>query len=128
MMAIVLFSWNLVKKTGESTLSGWTRLRLKMLVASIVLPMLANQMGWMAAEVGRQPWIVWGLLKTKDGISKTVTSDMVISSLIVFGLIYLLLFVLFIYLLDHKIRQGPEAHGSDEYRDPQDLFNANKGS
>lgn len=126
MASVVVLCWNLVKKTGQEVLRKFDRLRLQLLVMSVVLPMLANQLGWMAAEVGRQPWIVWGLLKTKDGLSKTVSSEMVISSLIVFGLIYLLLFVLFIYLLDQKIRHGPEAHGSEEYRDPQDLFKASK--
>lgn len=127
MMVILLASWNIVKQT-EKGIGPWARFRLKWLVFSILLPMLGNQFGWMAAEVGRQPWIVWGLLKTKDGLSKTVTSEMVISSLIVFGLVYLLLFVLFVYLLDQKIRHGPESKGSEEYRDTHALFSSNKES
>jgi cytochrome bd ubiquinol oxidase subunit I len=77
-------------------------------VFSVLGPQLANQLGWMTAEIGRQPWIVYGLLRTSEGLSKAVTANMVLTSLIMFGLIYLMLFVLFIYLLDHKIKQGPE--------------------
>lgn len=80
-------------------------------VFSIVLPHIANQIGWMSAEIGRQPWIVYGLLKTKDALSKTVSYDEVLISLIMFGLIYALLLVLFLFLLNKKIHHGP-----DDYR------------
>ncbi len=80
---------------------------LKILVVAVVLPELANQLGWMSAEVGRQPWIVYGLLRTRDALSPVVTAGQTLTSLILFTLIYLLLFVLFIYLLDHKIKEGP---------------------
>lgn len=82
---------------------------LKILVISVLLPQIANQIGWYTAEIGRQPWIVYGLLKTSDGLSKTVTSEHIIFSLILFTLIYAGLFVVFLYLLDKKIKHGPEA-------------------
>jgi len=82
---------------------------LKILVVSVLLPQIANQIGWYTAEIGRQPWIVYGLLKTSDGLSKTVTSEHIIFSLILFTLIYAGLFVVFLYLLDKKIKHGPEA-------------------
>lgn len=81
----------------------------KLLVPAVVLPHIANQSGWFSAEVGRQPWIVYGLLRTSEGLSKTVKAEMVLTSLIMFTLIYALLFVLFIYLLDNKIKLGPDA-------------------
>jgi cytochrome bd ubiquinol oxidase subunit I len=81
---------------------------LKILIVSAILPHLANQLGWISAEVGRQPWIVYNLLRTKDALSKSVGSGEIIFSLIIFTLIYILLFVLFIYLLNKKIKQGPE--------------------
>lgn len=84
------------------------RLFLKVLVASVLLPQIANQLGWISAEVGRQPWIVYNLLRTKDALSKSVGSGEIIFSLILFTLIYALLFVLFIFLLDRKIKHGPE--------------------
>ncbi|UCH64147.1 MAG: cytochrome ubiquinol oxidase subunit I [Fidelibacterota bacterium] len=83
-------------------------LLLKVLVLSIPLPWLANQLGWVAAEVGRQPWIVYGLLKTRDAYSITVSAGEVLFSLITFGLIYLLLGALYIYLLIRNIKRGPE--------------------
>ena len=80
---------------------------LKILVVAVALPELANQLGWMSAEVGRQPWIVYGLLRTKDALSAVVSAGETLTSLILFTLVYLLLFALFIYLLDHKIKEGP---------------------
>jgi cytochrome d ubiquinol oxidase subunit I len=85
-----------------------TKWYLTILVPSVFLPQLANQLGWVTAEVGRQPWIVYGLLRTSEGASKVVKADVVLSSLIMFTLIYLLLFILFIFLLDQKINNGPE--------------------
>jgi len=84
-----------------------TRSLLWIFVFAVGLPQLANQLGWMSAELGRQPWIVYGLLRTKDGISKVVGAGEVLASLILFSFVYLLLFALFIYLLDHKIKEGP---------------------
>ena len=96
----------------------WTRRWLLWLfVGSVLGPQLANQLGWFAAEVGRQPWIVYGLLRTSEGLSRVVTANMVLGSLVMFTGIYLLLFALFIFLLDHKLRRGPEALAApDEYR------------
>ena len=89
---------------------GWIwhkRWWLKLLVLSVMLPQLANQLGWFTAEVGRQPWIVYGLLRTSDGLSKSVSAGEVWTSLILFSLIYLLLGALFFYLLNEKIQAGP---------------------
>jgi len=78
-------------------------------VFAVLGPQATNQLGWFTAEVGRQPWIVYGLMRTSDAVSPTVTSGQVLTSLTMFVLIYLALFVLFIYLLDQKIRHGPLA-------------------
>lgn len=80
---------------------------LKLFVLSVLLPQAANQLGWFSAEVGRQPWIVYGLLRTSDALSKAVVADQVIFSLILFMIIYALLLVLFLYLLNEKIQHGP---------------------
>lgn len=77
-------------------------------VFSVLLPQFANQLGWASAEIGRQPWIVQGLMRTADGISPSVSGGEVLTSLILFTLIYIGLFVMFIYLLDDKIRKGPD--------------------
>jgi cytochrome d ubiquinol oxidase subunit I len=73
---------------------------------SVLLPQLANQLGWFSAEMGRQPWVVYGLLRTSDALSKAVTANQVLASLIMFTFIYLVLFLLFIYLLNKKIQHG----------------------
>lgn len=78
-------------------------------VLAVLLPQIANQMGWYSAEVGRQPWVVYGLLRTSEALSKAVTAEQVWFSLILFTFVYALLFALFIYLLNKKIQHGPEA-------------------
>jgi cytochrome d ubiquinol oxidase subunit I len=81
---------------------------LRILVLSVLGPQIANQAGWFSAEMGRQPWIVYGLLRTSNALSKTVTAEQVLFSLILFAFIYTLLFALFIFLLDQKIKHGPD--------------------
>ena len=73
---------------------------------AVLLPQLGNQMGWFSAEMGRQPWVVYGLLRTSNALSKAVRADQVLFSLILFTLVYALLFALFIYLLNKKIKHG----------------------
>ena len=84
------------------------RWMLWLLVLSVLGPQLANQCGWFAAEVGRQPWIVYGLMRTSAGLSAVVTAEAVLASLILFTVIYLLLFAVFVYLLNDKIQHGPD--------------------
>ncbi|BDC98171.1 cytochrome ubiquinol oxidase subunit I [Persicobacter psychrovividus] len=80
---------------------------MKGYVAAVILPIIANQFGWFSAEMGRQPWVVYGLLKTKDAVSKSVTSPEVITSLIMFFIVYALLFFVWLYVLDREIKHGP---------------------
>ena len=93
-------------------------------VFSVLGPQIANQVGWITAEVGRQPWIVYGILRTSEGLSKAVEAGQVLFSLIMFGIIYLFLFILFIYLLNEKIKHGPEGVDalSSEYEHQKALF------
>ena len=77
-------------------------------VFSVLGGFAANQAGWVAAEVGRQPWIVWGELKTSNALSKAVTANMVLSSILMFGFIYFLLFIVWVSVLHTKILKGPE--------------------
>jgi len=80
---------------------------LWILVFSVLGPQIANQLGWFAAEVGRQPWLVYGLMRTPEGLSAVVKANVVLTSLILFTFIYFLLFWVFIYLLNDKIQHGP---------------------
>ena len=84
-----------------------TRWLLVALVFSVLGPQIANQAGWFAAEMGRQPWIVEGLLKTSDSLSKVVSANQILASLILFFLVYALLFAMFLFLLTRKIQHGP---------------------
>jgi cytochrome d ubiquinol oxidase subunit I len=81
---------------------------LRLLVYAIPLPYIANQLGWVVAEVGRQPWIVYGVMKTADGVSKAVSLSQVIGSLVGFTLLYGFLGFVDIYLLSKFARKGPE--------------------
>ena len=81
---------------------------LYLLVPSFILPQIGNLTGWASAEVGRQPWIVQGILRTNDAISKVVSSGQIIFSIIMFSVIYIILLLVFLYLLIKKIKQGPE--------------------
>ena len=85
-------------------------------VVSVLFPQISNQLGWFAAEMGRQPWVVYGLLKTSDALSPSVSGSQVLFSLILFFMIYLILFLLFLYLLDRKIGKGPYDGSTDEDR------------
>jgi len=75
---------------------------------SLPLPLIANELGWIAAEVGRQPWIVYRLLKTSEAISVTVPAGQILASLIMFSAIYLLLGALWVFLLRREVKKGPE--------------------
>lgn len=85
-------------------------------VYAAILPQIANQVGWFAAEMGRQPWVVYGLLRTSDAFSQAVTDNQIIFSLVLFLFVYTLLFALFIYLLNKKIKHGPFDTKEDQDR------------
>ena len=104
---------------------------LRVFVGSVVLAMIANQFGWVAAEVGRQPWVVHPRverqesgepvldaaghvryvsdegLRTSQAVSEAARPDEVLGSIIMFGLIYLLLGAVWLFVLNHKIQVGP---------------------
>ncbi|MCX6986712.1 MAG: cytochrome ubiquinol oxidase subunit I [Chlamydiae bacterium] len=95
---------------------------LRLLVLSVIFPQLANQCGWVTAEAGRQPWLVYKLLRTSEGISANIKASQVAGSITMFVVIYILLFCLFTFLLDRKIKHGPsddsDSSGSDVYTNP----------
>lgn len=81
---------------------------LRVFVFMVLLAYLVNQVGWIAAEVGRQPWIVYGHLRTSEGVSKSIVGEQVLMSIILFGLIYLMLFAVWLFVLNNKIQHGPD--------------------
>lgn len=79
------------------------------LILASPLPVLACQLGWIAAEVGRQPWIVYHVFRTVQGVSPRISSIQIVFSMILFDLIYLLLGTIYVYLIVRETRRGPEA-------------------
>ncbi len=82
-------------------------------VFTALLPQIANQVGWFSAEMGRQPWVVYGLLRTNEAFSQAVTANQVLFSLILFFAVYALLFLLCVNLLNKKIKHGPYEEAND---------------
>jgi cytochrome d ubiquinol oxidase subunit I len=89
------------------------RWALWILMLSFPFPYIANTAGWWTAEVGRQPWLVWGLMRTADGISPTVSAGNSLFTLIGFIGLYFVLGVLFLLLVIRQINSGPE--GQDKH-------------
>ena len=87
---------------------------LHIFVWSVLLPQIANQVGWFAAEMGRQPWIVYKLLRTSEALSKSVSANQILFAIILFTVIYIILFALFIYLMKKKIVHGIDEHETQE--------------
>ena len=71
-------------------------------------PFIANTAGWITAEVGRQPWVAYGLMRTAQGFSHTVSAGNALFTLLGFMGMYTLLSILFLFLLGHEIEHGPE--------------------
>jgi cytochrome d ubiquinol oxidase subunit I len=80
---------------------------LKYLPFAIILPYVANTSGWMLTEIGRQPWVVYGLMKVEDAVSPSVSAGMVLTSLIGFVLLYGILMFADAYLLVKFAKAGP---------------------
>jgi cytochrome d ubiquinol oxidase subunit I len=85
-----------------------TRWLLWVFVGTIVLTELATLSGWWTAEFGRQPWIVWELLRTTAAVSPNIDALQVLLSNLMFVVLYIILFTLFLYLLNEKIQHGPD--------------------
>jgi cytochrome d ubiquinol oxidase subunit I len=98
-----------------ATVLGWLKRKrlaqspkyLKLMLLSIPLPYVACELGWMVAEVGRQPWIVYGLMKTSDAVSPIAVSQ-VLTTLIGFIVLYSLLGITGFYLIAKNAVKGPE--------------------
>ncbi|MGZ6314214.1 MAG: cytochrome ubiquinol oxidase subunit I [Candidatus Limnocylindrales bacterium] len=105
MMLLMIFGAFFWWRRSLESKAWWLRLA----VLAIPLPIIAVELGWMTAEVGRQPWIVQGLMMTTKGVSPGVSATDVGISLIAILVVYALLFFLWIYALVKEIGRGPEA-------------------
>jgi cytochrome d ubiquinol oxidase subunit I len=122
---IMVYTWGAM--TGLVTLALWQwsrgrlfdrRLILWGFVAAVVLPYAANQAGWVATEVGRQPWVVQGLLRTSEAHSRTLPASQVLGVIVLFGVVYVLLFLVWVRLLNRLIQRGPAAEPVISDREP----------
>ncbi len=112
---IVLMAYaNFQRLRGRLETSRWL---LWVLMLAFPFPYIANTLGWMTAELGRQPWLVYGLFRTKDGYSKLVSNGDAIFTLIGFTGLYFVLGLLFLCLVGREIVRGPDggtSHGLGE--------------
>jgi len=100
-LALTIYGWLRRNKLEESPLY------LKIMMFSIPLPYIASEMGWTVAEVGRQPWVVYGVMRTSDAVSP-IASSQVMVSLVAMVLVYTLLGAAAFYLIASHARKGPE--------------------
>jgi len=98
-MAALFFWWR-----GTLLDQQWL---LWLMVPSVLGPELAGEFGWMTNELGRQPWLVYRLLRTSEGVSHLAHPRDVWISIVLFALVYALLLALFLFLLNDKIQRGP---------------------
>jgi len=103
-------------KTGKlwDLESKRTRAFLGLLVGCPFLAQIATQAGWFTAEMGRQPWIVYQVLKTGEAVSAAIRGPQALTSLMLFFIIYVMLTILFVSLLVQKIHHGPTPAGAAE--------------
>src|SRR5699024_10853683 len=99
---------------------------LKFMPLAIFLPFIANTSGWLLTEMGRQPWVVFGLMKTEDAVSPSVTANEMLFSLIAFTTMYSILAIVTIYLFVRHIKQ--EKHDDGETTVTKDPFDQDGGA
>jgi len=80
---------------------------------SIPLPYIATTAGWMTAELGRQPWLIYGLMRTVEGASPKVSAGNSLFTLLGFMGLYLILGILFLFLVAREIGKGPGPEVAD---------------
>jgi cytochrome d ubiquinol oxidase subunit I len=93
---------------------------LWLLMLSAPFPYIATTAGWMTAELGRQPWLVYGLLRTSEGASPLVHSGNALFTLLGFLGLYLFLGILFLFMIAETIRHGPEQGGHRREPEPEE--------
>jgi len=108
-VVLALWTAGVLRRTRHrpAALSQHRALLLAWIVA-IPLPYLAVECGWIVREVGRQPWLVYGLLRTPQGVSTAISAADVTGSIAMFGAFYAVLLVTFIWLAARWLRQGPD--------------------
>jgi len=101
---LAIAAWQLYR----GTLFG-SKIMLWTLLLAFPFPFIANTAGWITAEVGRQPWLVYGLMRTSAGVSPLVSAGSVWFTLLGFLGLYTVLGILFLFLIYREIERGPAA-------------------
>src|SRR5262249_39683462 len=109
MVVAALLLWR--KKLYESRWMLW------IITLALPFPYIANTAGWMTAGMGRQPWLVYGLMRGTEGYSKYVHAGNGLFTLLGFMGLYTLLAILFLFLIHREIGHGPEAGEAPTHRD-----------
>jgi len=104
---MVVAAWQLWRGTLYSS-----RFMLWTLMLALPFPYIANTAGWMTAELGRQPWLIYGLMRTSEGVSPQVSAGNALFTLIGFMGMYAVLSILFLFLVVREIEHGPEPSSS----------------
>ncbi len=107
---MILLAWYGIYLLARRRALEGRRRYLKLLLWSLALPYIANTFGWLMTEIGRQPWVVYGLQKTLEGVSNTVPAGEVATTLIGFTVIFGLIMVAEIFLMVRYAKAGPEVH------------------
>jgi cytochrome bd ubiquinol oxidase subunit I len=81
---------------------------LWILMLSLPFPYIANTAGWMTAELGRQPWLIYGMMRTAAGVSPNVSAGNALFTLIGFMGVYMVLGILFLFLVYRELEHGPD--------------------
>ena len=101
-----------------------SRWMLWILMLAVPFPYIANTAGWMTAEVGRQPWLVYGLMRTTEGSSRLVHAGNGLFTLLGFMGLYAALAMLFLFLVSRELAHGPERGPGSESRDAPSVSTA----
>ena len=111
----MVYTWGAMASLVALGLWGWwrgilfdRRWLMWPFVLGVIAPVIANQAGWVASEVGRQPWVVQGLQRTSEAHSHRMPPHHVIASIAMFATVYVLLGIVWLRLIDRLVRQGPE--------------------
>jgi cytochrome d ubiquinol oxidase subunit I len=109
-IAVMLVCAWLLRKDRLYRARGW----LWILMLMMPFPFIANTAGWLTAELGRQPWLIYGVMRTAEGSSSNVSAGNTLFTLLGFMGLYALLTILFLFLTRREIEHGPALAGTPD--------------
>lgn len=112
MCALIAWGFYLWLSGGLFSDSKFTKAFYLCCIPSAILPIAASQVGWAAAEVGRQPWIVWHILKTSDAATTSASAGEIIFSIVAFTILFTIISAVFLYAFFKKVKNGADDAGN----------------